>query len=188
MEINGYKINGLGFEILKKLLLGEGIRTNENQLAEKLDVHRKTIERRIAMLLNENVVGPPLCRFPNLFVLMNQILVYYLVEIKKSQDKIIRAIKADPHIPLMFETNIGRYNLLLFGTFFTVEEHFEWEERYDQRFPDCIGAMKKIYLSPTMTASIDQQKVSLGIIRQKKEEAYGKQLLETIKIEEEENS
>jgi hypothetical protein len=188
MEINGYQMNDLCFEIMKKLLLGEGIRTNENQLAEKLGVHRKTIERRIAMLLKENIIGKPICRFPKFFVLSNQILVYYLLEIKKSQDKIIKAIKTDPHIPLMFETNIGRYNLLLFGAFFSVEEHFEWEERYDLRFPDCIGAMKKIYLSPKMTASIDQQKVSLGIIRHRKETVYGKELLDTITIEEEETA
>ena len=44
-------------------------------------------------------------------------------------------------------------------------EPFDW---YEKRFPECIGAMKKIYLSPQMTASIDQQKVSLNIIRQRK--------------------
>ena len=60
---------------------------------------------------------------------------------------------------------MGRYNLLLFGVFSSVEEHFAWEANFESRFPGCIGAMKKIYLSPKMTASIDQQKVSLGIIR-----------------------
>jgi hypothetical protein len=34
--------------------------------------------------------------------------------------------------------------------------------------------MKKIYLSPQMTASIDQQKVSLNIIKQRKEALDGK--------------
>jgi hypothetical protein len=33
--------------------------------------------------------------------------------------------------------------------------------------------MKKIYLLPQMTASIDQQKVSLNIIRQRKEALAG---------------
>ena len=44
--------------------------------------------------------------------------------------------------------------------------------------------MKKIYLSPQMTASIDQQKVSLNIIRQRKELLSGKGLLETVRPQE----
>jgi hypothetical protein len=77
---------------------------------------------------------------------------------------------------------MGRYNLLLFKVFFSVEDHFHWEERYDRRFPDSIGAMKKIVLSPHMTASIDQQKVSLNIIRQRKEWLHGKELIESVKM------
>jgi DNA-binding Lrp family transcriptional regulator len=181
LEINGYKMNKLCFQILKTLVLGNGIRTNENLLAQNLNVHRKTIERRISNLLRENIISGPACRFPKFFVPPNQILVYCLVEIKKSKDKIIKAIKSDPCIPLALETSMGRYNLLLFKVFFSVEDHFKWEERYDNRFPDSIGAMKKIVLSPQMTASIDQQKVSLNIIRQKKEWLHGRELIETIK-------
>jgi len=178
--LNGFRLNPLCFQIMKKLVLGEGIRTNENLLAQKLKVHRKTIERRIEDLVNAGIVSRPACRFPKFFVPPDHILVYYLVEIKKSLDKIIKAIKADSNIPLALEASIGRYNLLLFGSFFNVEDHFKWEEIYDKRFPDCIGAMKKIYLSPQMTASIDQQKVSLNIIKQRKEQLYGKGLVESV--------
>jgi DNA-binding Lrp family transcriptional regulator len=181
LELNGYRLNNLCFQILKKLVLGEGIRTNENLLAQKLNVHRKTIERRIVDLVNAGIVTKPACRFPKFFVPPDHILVYYLVEIKKSMDRIIKAIKSDPSIPLALETNIGRYNLLLFGAFINVEDHFKWEEQYENRFPECIGAMKKIYLSPQMTASIDQQKVSLNIIRQRKESLAGKGLLEAVR-------
>jgi len=181
LEINGFKMNILCFQILKALVLGNGIRTNENLLAKKLNVHRRTIERRISSLLRENIITKPACRFPKFFVPPNQILVYCLVEIKKSKDKIINAIKSDPCIPLALETSMGRYNMLLFKVFFSVEDHFKWEERYDNRFPDCIGAMKKIVLSPQMTASIDQQKVSLNIIQQRKEWLHGKDLIESVK-------
>jgi len=180
LVLNGFRLNPLCFQIMKKLVLGEGIRTNENLLAQKLKVHRKTIERRIEDLVNAGIVSRPACRFPKFFVPPDHILVYYLVEIKKSLDKIIKAIKADSNIPLALEASIGRYNLLLFGSFFNVEDHFKWEEIYDKRFPDCIGAMKKIYLSPQMTASIDQQKVSLNIIKQRKEQLYGKGLVESV--------
>jgi predicted transcriptional regulator len=171
--LNDYTINPLCFQILKKLVLGEGIRTNENLLAQKLNVHRKTIERRIADLQKAGIISSPACRFPKFFVPPDHILVYYLVEVKKSMDKILKALCSDPSIPLALEANVGRYNLLLFGAFFNVEDHFNWEETYDTRFPECIGAMKKIYLSPKMTASIDQQKVSLNIIRQRKEQLRG---------------
>jgi DNA-binding Lrp family transcriptional regulator len=173
LELNGFRLNGLCFQIMKKLVLGEGIRTNENLLAHKLGVHRKTIERRIGELLKVGIVHHPACRFPKFFVPPGHILVYYLMEVKKSMDKVILAVKSDPNIPLALETNIGRYNLLLFGSFINVEDHFKWEEVYDNRFPDSIGAMKKIYLSPQMTASIDQQKVSLNIIKQRKKQLPG---------------
>lgn len=183
MEINKYELDELSFHILKKLLTGEGIRTNENLLSEKMGVHRKTIERRISSLLKEKIVLNPVCRFPKFLVPPNYILVYCLIEVKKSMDKILKAIEIDHHIPLALESGTGRYNLLLFGTFFTVEEHFEWEEEYDRRFPGCFGAMKKIYLSPDMTYSIDQQKVSLNIIKCKKEEVYGKALMDFVMMQ-----
>jgi DNA-binding Lrp family transcriptional regulator len=181
IKINGCKMNGLHVQILKKLMFGDGIRTNENVLAQKLKVHRRTIERRISELLKENIVLNPVCRFPKFFVPPEQILVYYLVEIKKAKDKILNAIKSDAHVPLAMESNMGRYNLLLFGVFFNVEDHFRWEEGYEKRFPECFGAMKKIYLSPTMTASIDQQYVSLCIIKNRKESLRGKALIESVK-------
>jgi hypothetical protein len=180
LELNGYRLNGLCFQIMKRLVLGEGIRTNENLLAQKLKVHRKTIERRIADLVRAGVVSHPACRFPKFFVPPDHILVHYLVEVKRSLDGILAAVRSDPAIPLALETNIGRYNLLLFGAFITVEDSFRWEEQYERRFPDCIGAMKKIYLSPQMTASIDQQKVSLNIIRRHKEALAGKGLPEPV--------
>ncbi len=174
LTINGYKINNFCFQILKKLVLGEGVRTNENLLAKDLNVHRRTIERRISVLRQQNIVSQPVCRFPIFFVPPDQILVYYLMEVKKSKDRIEKAILLDPHISLAIEAGIGRYNLLLFGVFFNVEDHFRWEERYDDKFKDCIGAMKKIYLSPKMTVPIDQQKVSLGIIKDRKEALINK--------------
>ena len=166
--INDLKINNLSFQILKKLMLGEGIRTNENILAEKLKVHRKTIERRIEALLKAGIISSPVCRFPKFFVPPNHILVYYLLEIHWSKEKLLSAVKFDHHIPFAVESGMGRYNLLLFGVFSSVEEHFAWEANFENRFPGCIGAMKKIYLSPKMTASIDQQKVSLGIIKHRR--------------------
>ena len=178
---NGYKLHSLDFQILKQLMLGKGIRTNQKMLAESLNVHRITIERRVKALVGENVVTKPACRFPRFFVPQNYFLVYCLMEIKKSWNKIINAIQVDPCIPLALEANIRRYNLLLFKTFRTVEDLFQWEQAYWHRFPDSFGAVRKIILSPEMTASIDQQKVSLNIIKRRKELLHGKELIGVVK-------
>jgi len=182
LKLNGLKINAFTYKILKQLMLGKSIRTNENMLAQSLNVHRITIERRIQALLKEKVIAKPICRFPNFFVPPNFILVYSLMEIKKSWNKIINAIKLDPCIPLAFEANIRRYNLLLFKVFYNVEEQLQWEKMLDERFTGSIGAMRKLILSPEMTASIDQQKVSLNIIKRRKELLHGRELIESVKV------
>jgi len=181
INLNGYKLNKIGLEILKKLMTDGSIRTNENLLSKELGVNRKTVERRISNLLREKVVGRPVCRFPNFFVPPNEFLVYYLVEIRKSENNVLKAIKADPHIPLAMEASIGRYNYLLFQVFSRVDEHLDWEDKYIKRFPGSLGAMKNIYLSPKQTVSIDQQKISLGIIQQRKIALHGSELMEFVK-------
>jgi len=181
LKINGYTLNTLSLQILKRLMTGKNFRTNENQLAKILDVNRKTVERRISNLLEEKIIGSPVCRFPRFFVPSSQFLVYYLVEIKKSYTQVIQAIKSDPCIPFALEASIGRYNLLMFQVFSSVDEHLEWEDRYTSRFPGSLGAMKNIYLSPNMTVSIDQQKIALGIIKNRKEALRGREIMESIR-------
>lgn len=181
LKINGLRMNDLNYKILKQLMLGKCIRTNENMLSQNLKVHRITIERRIQALLKEKLITKPVCRFPNFFVPQNYILVYALLEVKKSWDKIINALKSDQSIPLAFEANIRRYNLLLFKVFFTVEEQLRWEKNLDERFPGCVGAMRKLILAPEMATSIDQQKVSLNIIKKRKELLHGRELMDSVK-------
>lgn len=165
-SILGLEIDDLSFQILKKILRGDGIRTNENYLSKKLNVHRRTIERRIKELRRAEIIGNPVCRFPRLIVPPEYILVKTLVQIKKQQDIVLKALKSDPHIPWIIKavTGKGGYNIVLFSTFFKIEDHLEWQELLDQRFPGCIGAMKDTYLSPSMTFSIDPEYVSLCII------------------------
>ena len=55
-----------------------------------------------------------------------------------------------------------------------MEEHFRWEEIYDERFPGALGGMKKIYLSPKMSTPIDFRKIPMSILRDKKEILYGR--------------
>ena len=167
--IRGIELDDLTFGILTKLLHGYGIRTNENLLAKELNVHRRTVERRIEVLHKEGVIGRPACFFPRLIVPPEYILVESLIQIKKQEDHVIKALKNDPHITWMIKgvTGRGGFNLAIFSTFYKIEDHLEWQEELDQRFPGCIWAFKDTYLSPKMTFSIDPEFVSLCIIQNK---------------------
>jgi hypothetical protein len=164
LKLNGLRMSQLTISILKRLLMGEGIRTNETLLSSALDVHRKTIERRINALMNDGVISKPSCMFPEWLVPPDHILVHYLVEVRRAKSNLIKDVIKDPHIPLALHAHTGGYNLLLFGVFPNVEDHFLWEEVYDRKFPGCMGRVKKIYLSPKMITSMDIKKVSQGII------------------------
>jgi len=185
LSINNYEMDDLSLKILKMLLRGEGLRTNESFIAKKLKVHRRTVERRIENLRREGIVSKPVCRFPRLIVPPEYILVLSLFQIKKQQDTVLKALKEDPHISWIIKavTGIGGYDLVIFSTFYKVEDHLEWQEKLDQRFPSCIGAIKNTYLSPAMTFSIDPEYVSLCIIKNRLSRIYGKKLLKTIDIE-----
>ena len=167
--IRGVELDDLTFEILTKLLHGYGIRTNENYLAKELNVHRRTVERRIKIMHEEGVIGRPVCYFPRIIVPPEYILVKSLIQIKNNEEEVIKALKNDPHITWIIKAVTGRggFNLVTFSSFYKIEDHLEWQEELDQRFPDCIGGLKDTYLSPKMTFSIDPEFVSLCIIQNK---------------------
>jgi hypothetical protein len=79
-------------------------------------------------------------------------------------------IHSDPHISLAYRISEGRYNILLFEAHLSLEDYLRWESCYNARHPGCFGSIKNTYLTPRMTISIDQQKVSLGVIDERLEE------------------
>ena len=168
-SILGYELDDLGLDILKKLLKGFGIRTNENFLAKELNSHRKTIERRINILLKKGIIEKPVCRFPGLIVPPEYILVKSLIQIKKESEKILKNLKNDAHVTWMIKgvTGRGGYNLVIFSSFLKIEDHLDWQEKIDQQFPNCIGAIKNTYLSPSMTFSISPEYVSIRVIKKR---------------------
>lgn len=177
-SIRGYELDDLSFDILKMVLRGKGIRTNENYLSNVLNVHRKTIERRINNLLEEGVISRPVCRFPRLIVPPEYILVKSLIQIKKQPDKILKLLKNDPHVTWIIKAVLGRggYNLVVFSAFLKIEDHLEWQEKLDQEMPSCIGAIKNTYLSPAMTFSISPEYVSMRIIKERLKHFHRKEL------------
>jgi len=177
-SIRDYKFDELSFEILKKLLHGEGIRTNENFLSKELKVHRRTIERRINALHKEGIIGRPVCRFPKIIVPPDYILVKSLFQIKKEQEKILKSLKSDSHVTWIVKAVLGRggYNLVVLSSFYKMEDHLEWQEKLDQQFSSCIGSVKNTYLSPAMTFSIAPEYVSLCIIKNRLKQVHGREL------------
>jgi len=173
VEVNGYELDGVAIEVLKQLLRGEGVRINETLLAKELGLSRKVVINKLAKMQNEGIILNPLCRFPHFFVPPNYLLVLALVEVRMSLDNVMQQIKEDPHVTLAYRISEGRYNLLLFGCYKSVEEYLRWEDLYSQRNPGCFGSIKISFLSPKMTIHIDQQKVSLGIIEEKLKNVSG---------------
>jgi len=167
IDINGYEIDRLALQVLQHLVNGEGIKVNENLLSKELGVHRRTIAKRISKLRDAGLILDPCCRFPSFFVPPNYLLVFSMVEIRDSREQIIRDIQRDPHVSLAYRISEGRFNTLLFESHLSIEDHLIWEKEYSDRYPGCFGSTKINYLSPRMTISIDQQKVSLGIIDDK---------------------
>ncbi len=180
-QINGYTIDSLSFQILNLLMHGKGVRTNENHLARKLGVHRRTVQRRLQALLDEKIISSPACRFPRLLVPPEYIMVLSFLEIRTQKEVILKALREEIHIPMIIIAKVDRYNLFLVSTFYKIEDHLEWQEKFDQRFPECIGSVKNTYLSPAMTFSIHQQYVSVEAIKSKLRSVRGKKIAEIVK-------
>jgi len=166
-EINGCAMDELSLSVLTHLTNGEGISVNENLLAKELGVHRRTVSDRIRKLIDAKVVLGPVCRFPSFFVPPNFLLVFSLIELRRPSEYFMRDIRSDPHVSLTFRISEGRYNLLLFEAHLSLEDYLRWESSYSMKYPGCFGSIKNTYLSPRMTISIDQQKVSLGVIAER---------------------
>jgi len=116
------------------------------------------------------------CYFPRKWAPPDFILVFSLIEIKKYKNRILNNLLNDNHIPLAIKTQASHYNIVTFGNFYTIEDHLIWMEEIDQRFPESIGAIKNLYLSPKMTFSISLNYVALTYIDKLLNELYGKKL------------
>ncbi|MFX1482577.1 MAG: hypothetical protein ACFFCP_05230 [Promethearchaeota archaeon] len=169
-DIDGFELKRLDFEILMHLLQGRGIKVNENFLSKEVGLSRRAVQNRILKMIKERIILNPLCRFPQFFVPPGFIFAFSLVEVKNYREDILAQWMNDPHLSIIYRTSTGRYNFLLFANHRSVEDHLLWEEKYATLYPDCFGLASINLLTPKMTVSIDQQKVSLGIIEKKLKE------------------
>ena len=165
VKLRGYQLDQLDLDIMRCLVNGKGIKTNHTRLCERTGLHRKTVEKRINMMIASRLLSEPVCRFPNFFVPPNYLLTYVLVQFRKLDERIINEIIIDPNIPIAIQTIHGKYNMLLFGNHTSLDDHLQWEERYRELFPDSFGSAEITYLSPEMTINFNQQIVALSYIR-----------------------
>ena len=167
VKLNDYKIGKLGIDIMDNLAKCEGVRINEDFLAKKLRVNRKTIRTRINKLLKEHMIFKPVCRFPAFFCPPDSVLAISLLEVKNKEKELMAHFKKNPHISMAFRVCSGRYNYLIFEAFENVDDHMNWEHERSNKFPGCIGATDVFYVTPNMMVDMDQQKVSLEVIKKK---------------------
>jgi len=179
-QIKGLELDDVYVDLLEALLSGKGIHVNPNTLAKSLGVNRKTIQRRLDILLEEKIVLPPVCRFPRIWAPPDYFLVISLLEITKNKNRIVKLLTEDPRVTMLFRANVGRYNLLTFNSFYRMDDYLAWEEANDQRFPDTFGAVKNFYLSPAMTFAINQQYVSVEYLNAQKDRLRGKKLMDAM--------
>ena len=169
LTINGLIMDQLYPDLIEALVLGNGVWTNPNSLSRKLDVHRVTIQRRLDLLLQENIISNPVSRFPRIWAPPEYFIVLSLIELKKEKDRISKTLIEDPHTSLIVRAGAGKYNLLTISSFSRLRDHLTWEEKLDQKFSGSIGAIKNLYLSPSMTFSIHQQYVPLEYLKKRLE-------------------
>jgi len=172
----------LQFDILKQLVLGGVFKLNENLLSRELGIHRKTVTKRVDLLLKNGWILEPLCRFPDLLCPPNYVLAYSMAEIQRARDRVTLALQNDPHVFMALRISIGGYNTLLSSAHPDISEHMKWEQSLSRRFPGCIGHVDISYLSPRTKILIDQQKVSLGIIENRLARIRGRKMREPLKV------
>lgn len=169
LTINGLPMDKLYLDLIEALVTGNGVWTNPNSLSRNLDVHRLTVQRRLDLLLQEKIISNPVSRFPRIWAPPEYFIVLSLIELKKDKDRISKTLVADPHTSLVVWAGAGKYNLIAISCFSRLRDHLTWEEKYDQQFSGSIGAIKNLYLSPSMTFSIHQQYVPLEYLKKRLE-------------------
>lgn len=182
LRLGDQKIDSLTLDILKLLLNGKGIRTNENHLSKVLNVHRKTIQRRIELYLKDNIIGNPRCIFPRIWSPLSYFTVLALLQIKrcKQRTRVIQSLIRDPHVTFITKINTRNYDFAMLSNFHTIASHLEWFESFNIRFQNCIGAIKNTYISPSMAFSIDYNYVTRLFLEKQLQKIKGKELIESM--------
>jgi hypothetical protein len=164
VTLNDITLDETTFPIFIHLMKGNFIQRNDTQIANDLEINRKTIKHRLDQLLKEQIISQPKCFFPNLFIPPAYNLIVSMIEVKSNNNAIKKYLLKHNNIARAQETSTGCYNLLIFSAFNTIEDFFDLGEDMIRKFPQDIGAIENIILSSRMIHTIKPQKLSLGWI------------------------
>ena len=167
IRINNILLDENAFKILFYIMKGKFIQRNDTFLSKELKINRKTVKNRVEFLISQRILDSPKCFFPNLFIPPDYNLVVSLIELKSRVSDIRNYIIENNNITKAHEASTGRYNLLIFSAFKTIEDFFEMGNQIFTKYPGSIGAIQNIILSSKMIHAIKPQKLSLAWIERK---------------------
>lgn len=168
--LSGHKLDKKDFQIIELLMKGENVYPNDTYIAKENGTNRKKVQRRISTLISDRVIDEPKCYFPDLLTPPKYNLILTMFELKSKKPQVKKDLLKNNHIPRALESSIGRYNILTFSAFPTIDDFFEWADALANRYHDSIGAMSNIILSSKTPHTINPQKVSIGFIENKLQE------------------
>lgn len=164
LTINDISLDEYSFKILYNLLKGKYLQRNDTFLSKELGINRKTVKRRLDLLIKQKILGEPRCFFPDLFVPPGYNFIVSMIEIKSNASDIRNYIINHSNITKAQDASTGRYNLLIFSAFKKIEDFFNMGDEIFDKYPGSIGAIQNIILSSKMIHTIKPQKLSLAWI------------------------
>lgn len=135
----GEPLDDLSYKILIHLLKGDFLSINSNVISKKLEVHYKTVKKRIEKLLKERIIAKPQCYFPNLFSPPGRLLVVTMIETRISPE-FGKYLKRDPHVVAFAKINKDQYTHLIISSHNSIATFTEWSENARAMFKEIRAA------------------------------------------------
>jgi DNA-binding Lrp family transcriptional regulator len=167
ININDVVLDKNSFDIFVKVMNGEHVQRSDAFLSEEIGINRKTVKKRIEILLKEKIIGRPKCFFPDLFIPPGYTFIVTMIEVKSRISDIRNYLTKNNNVSRAQEASTGRYNLLIFSAFRKIEDFFSMGDELFNKYPGSVGAIENIYLSSKMIHAIKPQKLSLAWIERK---------------------
>jgi len=170
VNVGEWAMDSLSFEILVALIKGDCVWTNHSRLSKKLDMHRKTVTRRLNRMLRDKTLEHPRCQFPHLLMPPGFNMVVTRIGLRSRREEFRRALVEDSNVPRAYDAITGPHNFVAFTAFRRIDDFFDWGEKLNDRFPGEITAMTNSVLSSRKIHTTRQQKISLGLVERKLKE------------------
>lgn len=140
----GQVLDNLSFRILCYLLKGNFLWINEQAIAKKVGVHRRTVKRRISTYFNKNIISSPKCYFYSYFTPPDRLMVLSLFESRNP--KLLRTyFKKDPHVMMLTKVNRMEYTHLILSSHNSISTYTNWSDGFRRAFKH-VGGQDVIFI------------------------------------------